>query len=144
MAILTMVKAIKKVHKEDMLMVKIGDFYHVYGKDAYILSYLMGYKMNIIEQNCPTCGFPRKSISKIETILEDKKINYLTVDRRNNYEPEDISNNKNLNKYKEEFEKSYKYINCKKKIDEICKKLIKKTNEEDFGQIVEQIETIIG
>ena len=143
MAVLTMIKAIKKIYKEDVLLVRIGDFYHVYGKDAYILSFLMGYKIKSIEENCPTCGFPKKSISKIEAILEEKKINYLVIDRRNNYEPEEISDNKNLNKYKKIFEKSYKYINSKKKIEEICTVLVKKINDENFDQIIKQMENII-
>lgn len=138
-----MIKAIKKIYKEDVLLVRIGDFYHVYGKDAYILSFLMGYKIKSIEENCPTCGFPKKSISKIEAILEEKKINYLVIDRRNNYEPEEISDNKNLNKYKKIFEKSYKYINSKKKIEEICTVLVKKINDENFDQIIKQMENII-
>lgn len=143
MAVLTMIKAIKKVYKEDVLLVKIGDFYHVYGKDAYILSFLMGYKIKIIEENCPTCGFPQKSISKIEAILEERKINYVVLDRRDNYEPEEISDNKNLNRYQKTFEKAYKYITSKKKIDEICIKLAKKINDQSFEQIVKQIENII-
>ena len=143
MAVLTMIKAIKKIYKEDVLLVRIGDFYHVYGKDAYILSFLMGYKIKSIEENCPTCGFPKKSISKIEAILEEQKINYLVIDRRNNYEPEEISDNKNLNKYKKIFEKSYKYINSKKKIEEICTVLVKKINDENFDQIIKQRENII-
>ena len=143
MAVLTMIKAIKKIYKQDILLVKIGDFYHVYGKDAYILSYIMGYKIKTIEENCPTCGFPKKSLSKIEAILEEKKINYLILDRRNNYEPEEISDNKNLNRYQKEFEKAYKYLTSKNKIDKICEELLKKINQENFEQIIAQIDMII-
>ena len=60
MATLTMIKTIKQIHPKDLALVKIGDFYHTYGKDSYILSYLMGYKLRVIEENCSTCGFPRK------------------------------------------------------------------------------------
>ena len=35
-----MIKTIKQIHKEDILMIKVGTFYHVYGKDAYIISYI--------------------------------------------------------------------------------------------------------
>ena len=142
MAVLTMIKAIKKIHKEDILLVKIGDFYHVYGKDAYILSYFMGYKIKIIEEKCPTCGFPQKSLSKIEAIFEEKKINYMTLDRRNNYEPEEMSDNKNLNKYNETFEKACKYINSRKKIEEIYLKLLNKIGSEKMEQILNQINMI--
>lgn len=143
MAILTMIKAIKKIYTKDILLVKLGDFYHVYGKDAYILSYLMGYKIKIIEENCPTCGFPGKSLTKIESILESKVINYLVLDRRNNYDPEEISDNKNLNTYEEEFEKAYKYLSSKKRIDEIYRKLLNQINNKDLEENLKKIEEIL-
>ena len=37
--------------------------------------------------------------NKIISKLEEKKINYLILDRRNNYEEDEKSNNKNLNTY---------------------------------------------
>lgn len=35
--ILNIVKTVKEIHKEDITIVKIGKFYQVYGKDAYIV-----------------------------------------------------------------------------------------------------------
>ena len=37
MSVITMIKAIKKIHTEDVVLVKIGKFFHTYGKDAYIM-----------------------------------------------------------------------------------------------------------
>ena len=99
----------------------------------------MGYKIKIIEKNCPTCGFPSKSLTKIESVLENKVINYLVLDRRNNYDPEEISDNKNLNTYEEEFEKAYKYLSSKKRIDEIYKKLLDQINKKDLEEISQEI-----
>ena len=45
MGIENMLKSIRKIHKEDVLLVKIGTFYQVYGRDACIISYLFGYKI---------------------------------------------------------------------------------------------------
>ena len=45
MATTTIIKTIKEVHPKDLVLVKIGSFYHIYGKDAYIISYLFGYKL---------------------------------------------------------------------------------------------------
>ena len=109
MGVITVIKTIKQIHPKDMILVKIGDFYHVYGKDAYILSYLMEYKISKIEENCMTCGFPQKSLSKIQATLENKKINYLLVDRRNKFDVDEKSDNKNLNNYEEHFRKAYKF-----------------------------------
>ena len=41
MGIINMVANIKEVHKEYVLLVKIGSFYYCYGRDAYIISYLL-------------------------------------------------------------------------------------------------------
>lgn len=60
MAITTIMKEIKKIHPQEVVLVKIGQFYHVYGKDSYIISYLFNYKIQLIEENICMCGFPRK------------------------------------------------------------------------------------
>ena len=80
------------------MLVKEGSFYHIYGKDAYIISYLFGYKIKEIE-NMNVCDFPINSINRIVAKLETNKINYLILDKRNNYDIEEIYNNKNLNTY---------------------------------------------
>ena len=41
MGIINMIAKIKEVHREYVLLVKIGNFYYCYGKDAYIISYLL-------------------------------------------------------------------------------------------------------
>ena len=143
MGTLIMIKTIKEIHPKDLLLVKIGDFYDVYGKDAYILSYLMGYNLRILEKNCPSCGFPSKSLAKIESVLEDKKINYLIIDRRNNYDVEEFIDNKNLNTYDEQYEKAHNYINLKKRIDNIYTKLIENINNIETKNKIKEIEKII-
>ncbi len=65
MAISTMIKTIKEIHPKDIILVKIGSFYHIYGRDAYIISYLFGYKLKAFEEKYVTCGFPIDCISKI-------------------------------------------------------------------------------
>ena len=43
MSTVNMVKTIKKIYPSCVILVKIGNFYNVYGKDAYIFSYLFDY-----------------------------------------------------------------------------------------------------
>ena len=43
MGVKNIVDVVKKIHREDVVLVKEGSFYHVYGKDAYIISYLFRY-----------------------------------------------------------------------------------------------------
>lgn len=45
MSTANMVKTIKKIYPSCAVLVKVGNFYHVYGKDAYILAYLFEYKI---------------------------------------------------------------------------------------------------
>lgn len=143
MGIVRIVKTIKQIHKTDITLVKIGKFYHVYGKDSYIISYFFGYKIKNVE-NCYMCGFPINSINKVMAKLEENKINYLIVDRRNNYELDTISDNKNLNNYNKYFEKSKKYINYKKRIENVNEFLINNVEKEEFKKIIQEMEKIIN
>ena len=118
MAVLTIIKTIKSIHPESIVLVKIGKFYNVYGRDSYIMSYLIGYKLKEIE-NISTCGFPVDSINKVMAKLENTKINYLLIDRRNNYDVDKISDNKNLNTYIKTYEKAKEYINAKNRVNKI-------------------------
>ena len=68
MAILTIIKEVKKVHPKELALVKVGNFVHSYGKDSYILSFLFGYKIKVIENNCSACGFPQKSLPKVQAV----------------------------------------------------------------------------
>ena len=143
MGIINMIQTIKLVHKLDIILVKIGKFYQVYGKDAYIISYLFGYKLKRVE-NVMVCGFPLSSVNKIISILEDKKINYLIVDRRNNYEVDERLDNKNLNNYTKYFEKAKKYISYKTRIDNINNFLLESIDKEDFKDIIRKMEDVIN
>ncbi|MBR3697685.1 MAG: hypothetical protein IKM97_05465 [Clostridia bacterium] len=59
MGIIDTIKTIKKVQTEDVIMVLIGKFVYSYGKDAYIMSYIFGYKLKLIENNIYVCAFPK-------------------------------------------------------------------------------------
>ena len=132
MAIITIIKEVKKIHPKEIALVKIGKFFHVYGKDSYIISFLFEYKMKIIENNCSTCGFPQNSLPKVQAKLENKKINYIILDRRNNYDVDEFVNYKNLNNYDEVFEKAHRYVNLKRRIEKIYLKLMKDINSENM------------
>lgn len=44
-------------------------------------------------------GFPTSSIKKVEARLENKKINYIVLDRKDNYAVNERTDFKNLNTY---------------------------------------------
>ena len=58
MGLVAEAKRIREVHPDCIMLYKSGNFYKVFGKDAYILSNLFDYNIKIIEQNVATCGFP--------------------------------------------------------------------------------------
>ena len=143
MAMLTMVKAIEQVHPKDVVLFKIGSFYHAYSKDSYILSYLFEYKIKKVENNYSTSGFPSSSLSKVLAKLEEKKINYVLVDKRNNYEEDEKSDNKNLNQYDEIFDKAHKYVILKNRIDNIYQEMINSIDKEDIREKIIKVEEVI-
>ena len=123
MGVKNIIQAVKKVHTEYIVLVKEGSFYHIYGKDAYIISYLFGYKI----------------VAKLET----NKINYLILDKRNNYDIEEIYNNKNLNTYNKFYNESKCYINKVARINNINQFLINNINRECFKEIINSMEEIL-
>ena len=129
MSTVNMIETIKTIHNEDIVLVKVGTFYTAYGKDAYIISYIFGYKLNKVQkENIYSCVFLENVYNKVISKLENMKINYINVDRRNNYEVDEKSDNKNLNKYDEIFKKAKQYIKLKLEIDNIYSYMLENIN----------------
>lgn len=130
-----MIETIKEIHKEDLVLVKVGTFYTAYGKDAYIINYMFNYKLNKT-QDVYTSAFPIPSLAKVTAILEQNKINYIVLDRRNNYDVEQEMNNKNLNKYQKFLELAKIKVRKNKRIEQIMEYL---KEDEDLIEEVEQL-----
>ena len=145
MAIINMITAIKKVHVSDVVFVKIGTFFHVYGKDAYIISFLSDYKIKKVE-NIPSCGFPSNSINKIVAKLEEKKINYIIVDRRNNYDVDEKCDYKNLNSYNKIYEIARPIVSTRVRIENINNYLLNNINNKNINikELLKNIEVMIN
>ena len=137
------IKVIKDINPNTLIMVRIGSFYHAYGKDAYILSYLFNYQIKSIENSYNTCGFPTSASNKVLKMLEDKKINYMQISRGENYEVESEYNFKSDNTYEESYEKAYKYILKQNKINAIYSYLIDNINKENIKEKIKKIEEIL-
>ena len=140
MRVINVITSIKEVHREYVLLVKIGNFYYCYGKDAYIISYLFNYKINVIEKNIYSCSFPTIAYNKVISKLEDRKINYLIEDKRDNYSVEEKSNNKNLNNYNDIYIKAREQLVSKARIEKIYKYLLDNFNDKE---IISEMEKII-
>jgi hypothetical protein len=145
MGVIKMVSAMKKIHPDNILLIEIGKFYYVYGKDAFILSYIFKYKLvETNEKNIYSCAFPKTSYSKVIATLENKKINYIIVDRKNNYDVDKKSENKNLNTYNKWYEKSKQYINVKCRADKIYNYLIENFEKPIIKEKLKNMEDIIN
>ncbi len=113
-----MISTIKEIHNEAVCMFKAGGFYHVFGRDADIISYLFDYKIKDMNGN-KECGFPINSVNKVTAKLQELKINYLLIDRRNNFDVDEKEEYKDLNRYMYYYKKANKYINIKRRIQNI-------------------------
>lgn len=143
MSVVNMAKNIKEVHPEFVVCFKVGSFYHVYGKDAYIMSYLFNYNIKNAKDNISTVGFPKNALPKIMARLEREKINYILIDTRNNYDVDEKYDNKNLNTYYEIFENAQKTVRLKRRIDRIAESLILEINSENIKEKLRKIEEIL-
>ena len=139
-----MAKTIKEIHEKDVVLLRVGTFYIAYGKDAYIVSYLFGYKIKPVDStNYASSGFPVGSINKIKSALESRKINYVLLNKSDNYEVEEFDDNKDLNRYEEIYDKAHKYIRLKDRISDINNYLIDNVNKNNIKEILFKIENII-
>ena len=103
----------------------------------------MEYKIKIVE-GIPTCGFPINSINRIKSKLEENKINYLIVDRRNNYDVNETYDFKNLNNYEKSFEKARPVISTRIRISNINQYLSENINNKDTKKLLNDIERLIN
>lgn len=90
-----------------------------------------------------TCGFPTDSLNKVIANLEDKKIDYVILNKRNNYEEDEKYTNGNLNTYEEIYEKARIYVNLKRRIDEIYEFLMEEIENAEIKEKITKIEEVI-
>lgn len=138
-----MSKNIKQVHPDSLICYKSGAFYKCYSKDAYIVAYLFGYKMKMVN-DVMECGFPTRILPKLMAKLEQQKVDYLMLDPRNNYYEEEKLENGNLNKYDEIFNKSYGYMRLSNRIDRISEDLKFEISSPKIKEKLRRIEEIIN
>ena len=137
------IKMFKEVHPDSIILIKIGTFFHAFGKDSYILSYMLGYQLKPIAQNYSSCGFPKSGLTKVLTKLEEMNINYIVLDKADNYSEMEKEEFKNKNQYNQIFNKAHKYITKKNRIDAIYNYLIDNISSEDMKEKLTKVEEIV-
>ena len=138
-----MIEEINNIHPTYICIYNVGRFYHVYGKDAYIISYLFEYKIKELGNNHKECGFPIDALNKVLAKLQNSSINYIIIDRRNNYEVDEKEDYKENNKYTKIYEKANKFVNCRRRIENINQFLTENIEKENITKILARMEEII-
>ena len=136
-------------YPNSILLVLSGNFYNVYGKDAYLLSYLFrfkltkkGYKTDKEEEvYVPKTGFPRNALDNVLLELENKKVNYVIKVK----EKKDIVQDfKKRNTYSKRYIASEKYCIDKMKLDAIMEQCDALCGKKDFSHMLHSIQEWIG
>ena len=104
MAMINIYEEVKKIHPKYVVLIKSGTFYEALENDAYIINNLFDYVIKD-KSRYLQAGFPKVILPKIINTLEDKKINYLILDKADNYDELEKVNYENLNKYDRYLEK---------------------------------------
>ena len=139
MGIIKIVENVKEIHKEYVVLIKVGNFYYTYGRDSYIISYIFQYKINLLKNNIYSCAFSQNAIHKVTAKLENEKINYLILDRRNNYQVDEKCNHKNLNRYNKYYEKAKTEISSRMRIEKIYQYLLDNKSNKDLIAQMEKV-----
>ena len=79
-------------YKEFIIMIKFGNFYEIFDKDAVIASNILNYKLSKISDTVK-CGFPISSLDKVLNLLKDKQINYVVIENNNVTNEQNFENN---------------------------------------------------
>ena len=79
-------------YKEFIIMIKFGNFYEIFDKDAVIASNILNYKLSKISDTVK-CGFPISSLDKVLKLLKDKQINYVVIENNNVINEQNFENN---------------------------------------------------
>ena len=79
-------------YKEFIVMIKFGNFYEMFDKDAVIASNILNYKLSKISDTVK-CGFPISSLDKVLNLLKDKQINYVVIENNNVTNEQNFENN---------------------------------------------------
>ena len=138
-----MINEIKEIHPDSLCLYKVGTFYHAFGRDAVVLSYIFNYKIKELSQTHKECGFPIGAVNKVTAKLQNSQLNYLLIDRRNNYDVDEQEDYKENNKYCNIYEKAKKYVNCKKRIDNIYQYLEENMETDNITKTIAKIEDVI-
>lgn len=94
MKVVDVYREYKMKYPKFVILIRVGNFYEIYGEDAYIMNNLFNYKVKKFD-GYVRAGFPIAAYNKVMSKFNSFKINYLIIDNKeimkkkfnkNNYE----------------------------------------------------------
>lgn len=83
-------KLIKEENEDFIVLIKYGKFYRCFDYDAFIIHYLLKYKLT--SKN--TIGFPIECLDKVLNLLKHNNLSTIVVNNNINYIKYEVINNK--------------------------------------------------
>lgn len=127
---------IKDNNDDAIVFVKYGNFYRCFSNDAYIVNYLLSYRLS---KNNST-GFPIKSMDKVLFILRNNKISCIVINDINNVYNYNCINN-SYNSFLDKSKKNYTVNEGLNSIYNECKNLLI-SNINNYNIIIKFIRNI--
>lgn len=127
-------KSAKEKYPKYVVLIKVGNFYEIYGEEAYIIHNLFNYKIRK-EKNYIRVGFPLIASTKVFDKLKKFKINFIVIDGDN---VEKVRFNKNA--YDTFFTNG---LSIDDRIQTIEEKLAILRNSKNINEILDKIEEIL-
>lgn len=145
MSLVSTVEVIKKeLYRESVVLLKVGTFYNAYFDDATLISYLFDYKIKKLDNNVNNCGFPTSALNNVKYMLEQKKINYIVIDRAHNYEENEKEDFKGENTYLENYKKANRCVIFRDRVENIKKYMLEHIDKENSSEMLDRMECIIN
>ncbi len=115
-----------------------GKFINVYEKDALILNYLLGYKIN----KGNVCGFPKSALGKVQSTLESEKISYRIIVNAAG-DCKTFHNLKNVSKYEDVLSLACECNTKNNLLDEVIS-LLEKADEGEIEKCLVEIKKCLS
>ncbi len=133
MKLIDVYKENKVKYPKYVIMIKVGNFYEIYGEEVYILNNLFNYKIKKVGNN-DRVGFPIIAYNKVINKFDKFKINYIIIDKEN------IKKRFNKNNYDKYLSKD---LNIDNRIHIINEKLQYLKESKNVNQILDKIEEVL-
>lgn len=127
----------KSTYKDYVVLLKSGNFYISFNKDAIIMNNIFNYQIKQVKDYIKI-GFPIISINKIMNELYLRKVNYIIIDN-------EIINKKKFsnNSYKKNLLEKENYEIFLVRIKKINSILTNSLNNEELKKVLDDIENVL-